>query len=163
MAKNTQTEEAQGLDTEMGEGFTFDMNTVVEDEGGLEPMPQGTYNCTIEEAEYKLSASSGQPMWSLKLAVSEGEWAEKNRKLFTFVSFKPDQLGRAKALIAKFASDLISLPNFNPKTIADEGVLVGRPIRVKVKIGSYEGKKRNEVKEILAPGVGEAGGGGFAL
>lgn len=147
----------EGVGFEEAEGFTFDMSSQ-EEAAGFAPIPQGNYNATIEECEYKMSASSGQPMWALKWAVTDEPYASDNRKMFSFVSFKKEQLGRVKQWLNRVAPELANLPNFNPKTIADEGVLLGKPARLKVKITTYQGEKRNNVAEVLAP----LGAGGFS-
>lgn len=150
------SDESQGMTTESAEGFSFNMAETKED-SGFAPIPAGVYSATVEEVEFRISQSSGAPMWSLKYALTEGEYAEKNRKLFGFVSFKQEQLGRAKQTVKRIAPELAELTTFNPKSIAESGVLIGRPVRLKVGIGTYNNEKRNEVKDVLAPATEGAG------
>jgi hypothetical protein len=158
-----QFEEGQGLSTEDGDGFSFDMDDVEADKG-FEPLPQGVYSCTIEELEYRISAA-GKPMWAAKLAVVGGpgsmNYEEMNRKLFWNQSWAPTMLSRGKATLQKIAPELTK-GSFNPKKCADEGILLGRPLRAKVAIKVYNGEKRNEVKDVLAPTL-DGASGGFSL
>jgi hypothetical protein len=162
-------DETQGLDDEEGSGFSFDMDATDED-SGFEPMPKGIYGAVVEELEYKMSQSSGKPMWAITWAVtSPAEFAEKNRKLFSYVSFKDTQLGRAKQFVKRIAPELATVKNFSPKRVAEEGLLLGKPARLKVGLSKPTEEypdPRNEVKDVLAPGKagsGEGGGSGFAL
>jgi hypothetical protein len=162
------TQDSQGIGAEEGTGFTFDMGGTEED-AGFEPIPKGTYNATIEAVEFRMSQSSQQPMWSVTYALTDEPWAEKNRKLFGFVSFKKDQLPRAKSFLKRVAPELAELNNFNPEKVASEGTLLGRPCRLRVDIEkSEEYGNRNRVRDVLAArggegAGGEGGGGSFSL
>lgn len=113
----------------------------------FEVIPKGTYDVVIESAEYKLSQSSGKPMWNLQLTITEGEFA--GRKIFTILSFSEKALPGTKAAINRIDSSLISA-SFNPKAIAENGDLVGKPARVKTKIEQYEGNDQTRVAGWLA-------------
>ena len=163
-AEKTDTAAGGAVDFEDGDSFSFNMKETAED-AGFAPLPKGTYVVTIASCEYKLSQSSGNPMWSLVYDVSEGEFAEKNRKIFDIVSLKPGQEGRVKKFIARVAPELAELEDFRPKKVADEGLLVGRQLKVKVDIESSEQYgDRNRVKDYFAPGGGgSTSGGGFSM
>lgn len=113
----------------------------------FELIPKGTYDVVIEKLEYSLSKSSGAPMWSVQLTITDGDFA--NRKLFTHLSFSEGALPGTKAAIQKIAPDLLSSA-FNPKKIAEEGSLVGIQARVKTGIETYQGEDRSKVKTWLA-------------
>jgi hypothetical protein len=159
MAKANTTTAADGVEFEDGESFTFNMKEQEED-SGFAPLPKGTYAVTIDSCEFKMSQSSGSPMWSLMYSVSEGEFAEKNRKVFDIISLKPEQRGRVKKFIMRVAPELAELENFDPKKIADEGLLVGKPLKVKLDIEtSEEYGNRNRVKDHFSASGGSSGSG----
>lgn len=136
------------------ESLTIDMDAV--EAQSFELIPKGEYECVIEAAEYKLSASSSQPMWNVTLAIVDGEYA--GRKLFTFLSFSPKALPGTKAQIQRFAPELLSKV-FDPKRIADDGELTGKAVRAKTKIEPYEGENKTRVAGLYAP---KTGGNDFA-
>lgn len=158
MAKAKEAEaEEQGVNFEDSDDFTFNMKET-EADTGIPPMPKANYDCSIEELEFKTSGK-GNKMWSIKWAVESGEYAEQNRKLFSFVIFSEKMIGRAKTFLKRVAPDLADLEDFNPKKIAESGVLIGKRGRLKVDVEeSEEYGKRNTVKDVLAPRAGGEGG-----
>lgn len=137
---------------EEGESLTINMEDVAAQT--FEAIPKGTYNVTIDSAEFKMSKSSNKPMWNLTLVITDGEYA--NRKIFTILSFSEAALPGTKAAIQRIAPQLLTA-NFNPKAIAESGDLVGLTARVKTKIEQYEGNDQTRVAGWLA-----AGGDAFA-
>jgi hypothetical protein len=154
--------ETQGIGiSQEDEGLVVDLTDVKE--MSWENIPKGIYDAVIDECKYEISKNSSKPMWSMRFAVVEGEFA--NRKQFTYVSFSEKALGGTKRQIKQFAPELLAGP-FNAKKIADEGYLIGKPVRIKVDIEPYkpEGQPvqmRNRVKDIMAPRGGVSGGDGF--
>jgi hypothetical protein len=142
MAKSKQDEYFEEGD----DSLVIDMDNV--EEQSFELLPKGVYDCVIEDCEYKLSNSSGKPMWSLTLVVTSGEF--EGRKLFANMSFSEKALPMTKATIMKIAPDVLQAP-FMPKKIADEGTLVGKNVRAKTKIEKYEGEERTRVANLMAP------------
>jgi len=112
----------------------------------FESIPKGTYAVVIEECEFKMSQSSGKPMWNMVLTISEGEFT--GRKLFTFLSFSEKALPGTKTQITRIAPELLRGP-FDPKKIAAEGSLIGKIVRVKTKLETYEGEERTKVASFL--------------
>lgn len=151
MAEENQpeVEEAEALFEENDSSCVIDMNQVKE--ATFEVLPKGTYTCIIESAEYGLSKEAQKPMWTLILAIVDGEYA--NRKLFNWISFSEKALPMSKATIMRIAPELLSA-TFDPKEIAEAGSLVGKEVRAKVVIKKYEGDDSNSVKELLAAKVG---------
>jgi len=153
------------METEDGEGMIVDLGGVNEN-AGYEPAPRGVYDCIVENLEYGKSQRSGNKMWSWTLAVESGEFAGK-KKFFYHTTFNEGGMPRVKKTLARIKTEdgyekqLLAGP-FNPKTVADEGRLLGARCKVRVDIRVYEGQKRNDVKDILPPGVGGAVGGGAA-
>lgn len=161
-----QETERQGILDESGEGFTFDMSTQ-EADSGFPVHPAGTYDFTVDQCDYQISQASGNPMWALRLLITGPgeEVAEKKVIVRNYQVFKPDQMGRVRAFLDRVAPELAT-PNFNPKQIADDGVLVGKTGRVRLKIRkSEEYGDQNEVAAFIAPGAatGGDGAGGFAM
>lgn len=168
MAKDkaaTSENKFEGVMDSTGEGFTFDMSNQ-EADAGYPVMPKGTYPAVIDNAEYQISKNSGNPMWKIThLITGPEEWAAKNLKVFSYVVFKPDQMGRVKEFLQKIGKeDLASSSNFNPKQIADDGLLVGAEHQVKLDIRkSDEYGDSNEVKRVLKAGGATTGEGGFTM
>ncbi len=122
------------------DSLVINMNDV--EESSFELVPKGNYDCVIETLEYKLSNSSGKPMWAVVLAIADGTYS--GQKLFTNISFSEKAISMAKSAIMKFAPEVLN-DSFNPKKIADSGQLSGRRCRVKTKIEPYEGEDRTKV------------------
>lgn len=125
------------FDDEMaGAAFEDNQDGLLIDLGGVEAqtfenLPKGIYGVIIEENEYKLSESSGKPMWNVKLAVTDEEY--QNRKIFTFLSFSEKALPGTKSALAVIAPELLSQP-FNPKDPEIVQSIVGRAFKVKLTI-----------------------------
>lgn len=118
----------------------------------FDPLPKGTYNAIIEECEYKLSKSSGKPMWNLRLAVvDEGEF--ENRKIFTFLSFSEKALPGTKSAIAVIAPELASA-KFNPKDPDTIALIVTKKVKVRLDIqkGENGNNDSNRIKKWMLPG-----------
>ncbi len=147
MAKNKEASSFEDDDTfEGGDGSVMVDLSNVED-SGFELLPKGIYPCTIESCEYGLSQNSGQPMWTMKLNITEGDY--EGRKLFTHLSFSPKALPMTKKSLAAIAPELLSGP-FNPETVASD--MEGKSVRAEVKIEKYDGEDRNRVKNLKAAG-----------
>jgi len=131
------------------------INMAETEEATFENVPKGTYDCVVEEVEFKFSESSGQPAWYFKLTISDGEYA--GRKLFYIMSFSEKALPYTKAALLRFAPKYANMPNFNPQKVADSGDLVGLAIRVRTKIEAYEGEDRTRVAAVVAPKASDDG------
>jgi hypothetical protein len=114
-------------------------------------LPAGWYPMTIEEHEYGLSQSSGQPMWTTKMSVDSGDYAEQ--KVYNHISWSPKAAPYSKATVAQCFPDLLTNPAYRTanggldvKKIGDEAALIGRQVMVKIGFQNYEGEKRNTVK-----------------
>ena len=155
------TESAQeGLQVEDSEGFSFNMKDE-KASSGFPIIPPGNHPATIEEVTFKISQNSGNPMWQIKWAFDEPELAQKNRKITSFVMWNVDQRGRSKMFLTRVAPELAELENFNPKTIAEEQLLVGKKATLKINTQKgNDGEDRSNVADVLAY---KAGGGTFNL
>lgn len=135
-----------------GDGVVVDLSGDDGDEGGRpEILPRGVYETVISDLTFEYSSNSN-PMWTIVLEVSEGEYT--GRKLWARVVFTEKAKWRAKKDIAAFAPELLEGP-FNPEEIADNGELLGRAVRAKVGIRRYEGRNVNEVRELLQSSVND--------
>ena len=126
------------------DSLAFDMENV--DAAVNEIVPKGTYICAIDDMEFKMSQASNKPMWSVTMTiVEEGDF--KGRKLFTNMSFSEKALPITKGTLMAIAPEIIS-STFDPKALAEEQCLVGKTVKVKTKIGKYEGNDKTEVASI---------------
>ncbi len=139
---------------EGGDGSVMMDLTEVE-EATNEVVPRGTYSCTIEECNYKLSQNSGNPMWEIKLNIDDGDY--EGRKLFTFLSFSDKALPLTKKTLAAIAPEFLSGP-FNMEEAASD--MEGKAVRVKTTIEKYQGEDRSRVKQLMAAQAADAFIGG---
>ncbi len=153
------SDENQGLQYEGSDGFSFNMKEE-KASSGFPLIPVGQHPASIEEVQYKISANSGNPMWQIKWGFLNGELAEKNRKITSFIVFSADQRGRAKMFLNRVAPELAELEDFNPKKIAEEQLLVGKLAKLKINTQKgQDGEDRSNVADVLAIGSGgEASG-----
>ncbi len=136
-------------DSGEGESFVFDPNAAEGEGGGQdEVLPAGIYNCYVEEVECKCSDNSGNPMWTWVLEVADGEYAGRRLWYHTVFAGHPRAVARTRKTLSMIAPHLMEQP-FEPQKVAESGDLVGTPVRAKVKIGRYEGRKTNNVRELL--------------
>ena len=116
-------------------------------EQSFEAIPKGTYRVVLDQLDYQLSKSSGQPMWNARFTVTEGEYT--NRKLFTFISFSEKALPGTKKVIRILKPELLDSA-FDPKAVAESGELIGIECRVRVGIQEYEGTDRNRIQDYMS-------------
>lgn len=123
----------------------------------FENVPKGTYLASIDDVQYGMSQNSGAPMFSMKFEIIDGQYA--GRKLPAWLSFSPRALPGTRANISRIAPELIGQP-FKPRQIANDGVLIGKKVRIVVAIEPYQGEPRSRIVGFKAA---EAGAGdGFA-
>jgi hypothetical protein len=165
-AQVAEAEENQGILDSEGEGFTFDMESQEADEGFPVADP-GIYDLSLDACDYKLSATSGNPMWAMRFVITGPDEEVANKKIGVryYQSFKPDQMGRAKALLQRLGRDDLLTKDFNPKTIADDATLVGTAARARLKVRNDPNYgKSNEISAFLPVNGGEGtGAGGFNM
>src|SRR3990167_8775482 len=149
MAKTATAEKSQGVLDETGEGFTWDM-TNTEAEDGYPILPKGNYDAVVDDVEYQISKNSGNPMWKVAYLITEAEFAEKNLKVFNYVVFKADQMGRVKAFLENTGHAGLATADFNPKKVADDKVIVGSAVKLRLDIRkSEEYGNSNEIKRVM--------------
>jgi hypothetical protein len=149
--------DAAMFDGDAEEGFTVDLSDTDENASGFVAIPRGMYPAIIDDCTYGLSQRSGNPMWTIVWEIESGEFA--GRKLFFHLPFTPNMKPRVKKFLARVAPELANVP-FNPKSVAEEGLLIGKRGKLRVDVRKYEGENRNNVRDVLPPEA-EAAGDGF--
>lgn len=141
------SEQDAGVSVSEGASLVVDLSNV-EEAGGFEAIPKGTYDVICADCEFTFSQSSGNPMWTLQWEIEDGEYA--GRKLFTHWVWAGKGLPFTKAAVTAVAPHLLQGP-FDPSD--DEYVegMLGVRARAKVVIKKYEGENRNNVSALLAP------------
>src|SRR5256885_2405842 len=76
----TPAEQAAGSEASPGAGTMIDLSGVDENADAFPVIPRGIYPAVVDEVTYGLSQSSGNPMWTWKFEISEGDYS--GRKLF---------------------------------------------------------------------------------
>lgn len=152
-------EDYESMVFEEGGSLVVDMSNVME--AKFENIPKGTYNAEIDAVEFGTSENSGAPMWTITCKVTDEAYA--GRKLMTYASFSRKALPFTKATLMRIDSEMFT-GQFSPEDIAAKGELLGKPIRISVKLEEYNGEKRSRIAGILAPkdaGAGASGGDSF--
>lgn len=127
------------------EGIILDLDAI--EAATSELIPAGIYNAVIEELEYKLSASSQQPMWAMVVTIIDEEYA--GRKLYDNLSFSPKALPITKKTLLNLCPEKVT-STFSPKNIAAEGDLIGLNVQIKTAITKdKDGEKRTKIKNIV--------------
>ncbi|KKM27260.1 hypothetical protein LCGC14_1576560 [marine sediment metagenome] len=141
------------VDFSEGDSLMVDLNDV--EDVTFEALPRAIYPCVIAECEFNYSQASSNPMWTLVLEVSDGEYT--GRKLYSHLVFAGKGLPITKRQLARIAPELFEGP-FDPE---DENVIasmLGKNIRAKVTQRKYEGEWTNNVRDLFPAGE-EAGFG----
>ena len=148
-------EEAALFEGDGSEGFVVDLSGIDENSGGFTALPRAMYPSIVDDLTYGLSQRSGNPMWTWTFEIESGEHA--GRKLFFHSPFTPNMLPRVKKILARVAPEVLAGP-FDPKEVADSGIMVGKRAKLRVDIRKYEGQDRNNVRDVLPPDDDGAGG-----
>jgi hypothetical protein len=116
----------------------------------------GEYNGVITRCEYKKSENSGQPMLTGIVAVQTD--GDEDLTLPYYLSFSPKALSQTMTAIKTAFADVYNQATvsgfFMPKKVADDELLVNRPVRVRVVINKYQGEERNSIQRWLKPKQG---------
>jgi hypothetical protein len=137
------------------DALVLNLNDVDEEAGTYEAIPAGIYNCIVENTEFGPS-SKGNPMISWTFKVIDPQYEGRFLFYHTVLNSEAGK-GRLKKLLLRVAPD-VDLGSLSPKKLCEEGVVLGLPCRVKTRIKPYQGEKRNDTQDVLAPlSDGEAG------
>lgn len=113
-------------------------------------VPEGSYNATIYEVkseEVRSGDNAGKPRFNIQFRLS-GPGVE-NRRVFSYVPlYVAKDFWKTKAFFSSLGIDM-EVGSF---TVPTPDALAGKPIGVRVKIGTdMEGKPRNEVAGFDKP------------
>ncbi len=137
-------EEGAGFGEENeGAGVVVDLSDVKDD---YELVPRGVYPATVDSVEFKYSQNSGNPMWEVRMMITEGDY--EGRKFPTYLTWAGAGLPGTKRTVQALWPQLLEGP-FDAKEIAESGDLEGTPCRIRIDIRPYEGQKRNNIKSVL--------------
>jgi Protein of unknown function (DUF669) len=139
----------EAVDFSEGDSLVVDFSEV--DETAFEAMPRGLYPCVIAECEFTYSQSGGNPMWTLTLEVSEGEYA--GRKLFNHLVFAGKGLGMTKQQLGRIKPAIIEGP-LDPTDEETVASMLGTAVKARVTLRKWEGEMRNNVSGLY-PGDGD--------
>lgn len=149
-AKAKAKEEDEGVNIDDGDssegGCVVDFSKV-DEVTEFEAIPRGKYPCVVDSLEFDYSQSKGNPMWTWTLEVEDGEFA--GRKLFFHSTFHEKGLPFAKKTLAAVAPHLLEKP-FDAEVVADSGDLVGLRVTADVIQKKFEGRMRNNVRNLTA-------------
>jgi len=137
-----------------GDNLVLNLDEVSEDAPTFEALPPGIYDCIVENTELGYS-SNNNPMitWVFKVIHPQYD----GRLLFnhTVLNNKVGQ-SRLKQSLVRIVPD-VNLAEFSPRNFCDEGIALGLPCRVKVRIRPYRNQatgkteRRNNVVDVLSP------------
>ena len=113
-----------------------------------EVLPQNTYDVVVDQVEYAISQSKGNPMYSWQLLVEGGE--HDGSRLYFHTVLTGKSASRFKKAMINFGHPLTGEMTLGElETLGNSGQLVGLRGRAVVKIRNYEGSPRNNVSDIL--------------
>ncbi len=136
------------------ESLVLDLSGVSEDMPGFELLPAGTYSAIIENAEFKKSKSSGNPMISWTFSLTDAQYAGRMMFYHTVLN-KDSGLSRLRRLLSRCIPD-VDIGKFNPSKFCNEGAAIGVPCQIKVRVQNRKGDDgkstpSNSVTDVLAP------------
>lgn len=149
MSDEAAVQEDDGFEDAEG-SMAIDLSDV--EDASFDVIPKGTYDVIVDDAEFKMSQSSNNPMISLKFKIENNEEYD-GRMLFSNIVFSPNSMSFAKRDIARLGLNSLLEGPFNPEDVVDE--FIGQTCRVRVAIEKYEGEDTNRVKAILPGGGGD--------
>lgn len=136
----------EAVDFSEGDNLMVDLNDV--EDVTFEALPKGIYPCSIVECEFSYSQSAGNPMWTLTMEVSDGDYA--GRKLYSHLVFAGAGLPITKRQLQRIAPELFD-GAFNPEDDEVIQSMVGKDINVKTAPRKYEGVMRDNVRDLFPP------------
>lgn len=145
---------------EEGGQVVVDLSSVEEMKFDL--IPKGIYAAVVDEVNYGLSKDKGdgaQRFGRFEFIFQLTTEPFAKRKLYFYGSFSPKALSGTKTALLRIAPDVFD-KKFNPQEVADSGILLGKPVRVKVDHEAYQGVQRAKIAYILeaAGETGQEGG-----
>lgn len=144
----------------------------------FEPIPRGTYDCTVFEAKMGETKGAegaalpgGTPKIDVQFKVNDDNEDYANRRLWRGYIIPPTEIDgepyknyqvMMDQLFTFYAAIGFSQDEMKKwKELPDMDELAGRECRVTVKINEYQGTQRNEVTAVKPAGSGDSVGGGL--
>ncbi len=137
------------------DSLVLDLGGVEEDQPEFELIPAGTYDAIIENAEYKKSKASGNPMISWTFRLSQPPY-EGRLMFYHTVLNKDSGLRRLKRLLLRCVPE-IEMGEFKPAQFCDEGIALNRPCRIKIRVATRKNRDTgrseptNQITDVLGP------------
>lgn len=130
----------------------------------FKPLPPGTYDVAVTEAEGPLDSKRSNPnnptefgkLIKLKLSVVGGEhngrtlWLRNNIIVFPVTMSQDDQRKAQMAMAMGAKERKVMLDSIGRTGIENAAELVGATFRVEVVLKPYNGKMSNEVSKVLS-------------
>lgn len=124
----------------------INLDEIDENAADFPALPPGWYPCVVLNVEPKMSKAKN-PMLVVTFELL-GEY--KSRQMFyNLVLNKESGLRRLKKWILIACGPDFDFRGFNPTKFAESGIALGRPCRIRLKIGMYEGKQNNSVTDVM--------------
>ena len=127
----------------------------VSEDGDFPVIPRGVYDAVVESVEFGHSKNSGNPMWTWRLTITEGEYTK--RMLFYHTVFNAGGIGRVKKALAVLGMTHLLQKEFNPSDLDILDELIGSNCQIRVDVGTYQDKPNNNVKGLLQASAGGSG------
>jgi hypothetical protein len=124
------------------------------DDDGFQPLPAGDYDAVVFAGELKEGTEFPYFNWTFKVTEEEFE----NRQVFLNTSTSPKAVWRLTKMFEAIGYEPETEEGSDDADI-DIDEVVGLPCVVRLTQKEYEGKMRNEVKSVLAPGTKSKKGG----
>lgn len=125
--------------------------TDVQSDDSYSPVPAGTYNTTVfnaEVTEVRNGENAGKPQYKLQFRISDGQF--ENRRLFTYV---PLYTGKAFWKSKAFFSALGYNVEEGTFTVPTPNELGGKAVAVKVTVVPGQTGEENNVAGFQKPGA----------
>lgn len=136
------------------DGMVLDLDDVDESMPAFQALPPGVYDAIVENVEFGKSKKLN-PMLTWTFTLTGEEY--KNRKMFYHNTLNSEAgVSGLKRTLVRLLPDG-NFSKFSPKQFADEGIALGAECRLKLNVKPYNGERRNNVVDVLAP----AADGGF--
>jgi hypothetical protein len=141
--RNSDEEKSGGTDN-----LVLNLDDVSTDQPDFAPLPAGVYNAIVENTEFQTS-KNGNPMISWTFRIIDPQY--DGRFLFShMVLNKEAGVRRLKRTLIRLGVET-DLTQFNPVRFTEDGDAVSLPCRVRVRIRVWDGRRVNDVTDVLAP------------
>lgn len=116
---------------------------------GFDPVPAGTYNCTVYEVTVRDNKAKDSKYLNWQLAIQDKGY--ENRRVFFTTSLKPQALWKLKQVLERIAPEEDWNGQVDVSQIID--TVTGLPCRAVITINTDY--NNNDVVDLLAPAEGE--------